>query len=186
MLIVSAHNGYPRHLNSGADFIEVDVRRTREGVMVISHDALRPDRRYVSFDAVIEAAAGNIGIQLDLKESGYEVELVTRALEKCAPDKVVVTTQDYESIRKIKAKFPEIQAGLTRRRAEQTDADFLCLDQQYVTNEALSFCEQNGIDVWVWTVDDMNLMRRLVASGRLDGLITNRPDRALKLRSARS
>jgi len=186
VLIVSAHNGYPRHVNSGADFIEVDVRRTREGVMVISHDALRPDRRYVSFDDMLDAARGKIGIHLDLKETGYEVELINRALEKCPPEKVVVTTQDHESIRKIKEKFPKILAGLTRRRVEQTDADFLCLDQQYVTNEALSFCEQNGIDVWVWTVDDMSLMRRLVASGRLDGLITNRPDRALKLRSARS
>src|SRR2546426_347748 len=106
--------------------------------------------------------------------------------KRCTPDKVVVTTPDYESILKIKEKFPEIRAGLTRRHVEQTDADFLCLDQQYVTNEALSFCEQNNIDAWVWTVDDMSLMRRLVASGRIQGLITNRPDRALKLRSARS
>ena len=186
MLIVSAHNGYPRHLNSGADFIEVDVRRTKAGVVVVAHDALRLDRPYVTFDEVLEAACGKIGIQIDLKEAGYEVELVTRALEKCALDRVVVTTPDYESIRKIKEKFPEIRAGLTRRHVEQTDAGFLCLDQQYLTNEALSFCEQNNIDVWVWTVDDMRLMRRLVSSGRVEGIITNRPDRALKLRSARS
>jgi len=186
VLIVSAHNGYPRHLNSGADFIEVDVRRTKAGVVVLAHDALRLDRQYDTFDEVLDAACGKIGIQIDLKETGYEVELVTRALERCAPDKVAVTTPDYESIRKIKEKFPEIRAGLTRRHVEQTDADFLCLDQQYVTNEALSFCEQNNIDVWVWTVDDMSLMRRLVSSGRIQGVITNRPDRALKLRSARS
>jgi len=186
VLIVSAHDGYPRHLNSGADFIEVDVRRTEEGVVVIAHDVLRPDRNYVSLDKVLEAACGKIGIQIDLKESGYEAELINHALKKCAPNKVVVTTPDYESIRRIKAQFPEILAGLTRRHVEQTDADFLCLDQQYVTNEGLSFCEQNNIDVWVWTVDDRSLMRRLVASGRIQGLITNRPDRALKLRSARS
>ena len=36
-----------------------------------------------------------------------------------------------------------------------------------MTNEALSFCKQNNIDVWVWTVDNQNLMRRLVATGRL-------------------
>ena len=131
-------------------------------------------------------AALNNNIAAALKESGYEAELINHALKKCAPNKVVVTTPDYESIRRIKAQFPEILAGLTRRHVEQTDADFLCLDQQYVTNEALSFCEQNNIDVWVWTVDDRSLMRRLVASGRIQGLITNRPDRALKLRSARS
>ena len=35
-------------------------------------------------------------------------------------------------------------------------------------------------------VDATSLMRRLVSSGRIQGIITNRPDRALKLRSARS
>ena len=186
MLIVSAHDGYPRHLNSGADFIEVDIRRTREGVVVISHDELRPDRKYVPFDEVLDAACGKIGIQLDLKEGGYEIELITHALEKCTQDKLVVTTHNYEVLRRIKEQFHDLRTGLTRERPEQTDADFLCLDQQWVTDESLRYCEQRGIDVWVWTVDKRRLMERLVAGGRIKGLITNRPDRALKLRSARS
>ena len=137
-------------------------------------------------DEVLDAACGKIGIQLDLKEGGYEVELITRALEKCTQDKLVVTTHNSEVLRRIKEQFHDLRTGLTREHPEQTDADFLCLDQQYVTNESLSFCEQRGIDVWVWTVDNRRLMERLVAGGRIRGLITNRPDRALKLRSARS
>jgi glycerophosphoryl diester phosphodiesterase len=186
VLIVSAHNGYPRHLSSGADFIEVDIRRTREGVVVISHDELEGDRRYVSFDEVLDAVCGNIGLQLDLKEHGYEVELITRALEKCTEDQLVVTTHNSESLRGIKARFPDLRTGLTREHPEQTDADFICLDQKYVTNESLSFCEQHELDVWVWTVDDRRLMERLIRGGRIKGIITNRPDQALKLRSARS
>ena len=154
--------------------------------MVISHDELRRGHTYTGFDEVRDAACGKIGLQLDLKETGYEVELITSALEKCAPDKLVVTSHNSESLRRIKETFPQVKAGLTRQHVETTDADFLCLDQQFVTNEALSFCEQHNIDVWVWTVDDRNLMRRLIASGRIQGLITNRPDRALKLRSARA
>jgi len=47
-------------------------------------------------------------------------------------------------------------------------------------------CERSGRKVWIWTVDDKRLMRRFIADPRVAGLITNRPDRALKLRSARS
>ncbi|TMG57593.1 MAG: hypothetical protein E6H83_14735 [Chloroflexi bacterium] len=63
VLIVSAHDGYPRHLNSGADFIEVDVRRTEEGVVVIAHDVLRPDRNYVSLDKANRSAGSKLSFR---------------------------------------------------------------------------------------------------------------------------
>jgi glycerophosphoryl diester phosphodiesterase len=181
-VIVSAHNGYPHWLNSGADFIEVDIRRTSQEVIVLAHDVLQPARKYVELDEVLDAACGKIGLQLDLKEEGYEVALMNRVLEKCPPDKVVVTTDKAESLRKIKAAFPKVRTGLTRRHVEATDADFIALDQAYVTDQALSF----GVPIWLWTVDDTRLMERIFKDGRAAGLITNRPDRALRLRLGRS
>jgi glycerophosphoryl diester phosphodiesterase len=180
-VIVSAHNGYPHWLNSGADFIEVDIRRTAQEVIVLAHDVLQPARKYVELDEVLDAASGKIGLQLDLKEEGYEVALMNRVLEKCPPDKVVVTTDRAESLRKIKAAFPKVRTGLTRRHVEATDADFIVLDQAYLTDHALNF----GVPIWLWTVDDMRLMQRIFEDGRAAGLITNRPDRALRLRSGR-
>jgi glycerophosphoryl diester phosphodiesterase len=181
-VIVSAHNGYPHWLNSGADFIEVDVRRTREEVIVLAHDVLQPNRKYVELDEVLDAACGKIGLQIDLKEEGYEVALMNRVLEKCAPDKIVVTTDKADSLRKIKAAFPKVRTGWTRRHVEQTDADFIALDQAHLTDQALSF----GVPIWLWTVDETRFMERVFKDGRIAGLITNRPDRALRLRSGRS
>ena len=51
------HQGYPRWLNSGADFLEIDVRRSKDGVYVISHDEPRPGARYATFEEVLQAAA---------------------------------------------------------------------------------------------------------------------------------
>jgi len=183
VLIVSAHQGYPRWLNSGADFLEIDVRRSKDGVYVISHDEPRPGARYATFEEVLQAAAGRIGLHLDLKEPAYDLDLVGRALARLPRDKLVVTTDDNESIRRVKGHFPGVRAG---GGLEQPDADFISLDQQYATNEKLSVCERSGRKVWIWTVDDKRLMRRFIADPRVEGLITNRPDRALKLRSARS
>jgi glycerophosphoryl diester phosphodiesterase len=182
LVIVSAHAGYPRLVSSGADYIEVDVRRNSNGIFVISHDELKPAAKPASLDEVLDAAAGRVGVQLDLKESGHEVEVVSRALEKCK--KLAVTSPFHESIRMVKDRFPEVKVGLTRQYVEKTDADFISLDQRGATDEALDFCASHSIQVWVWTVDDRKLMQRLIP--RVAGIITNRPELALKLRTDRA
>jgi glycerophosphoryl diester phosphodiesterase len=181
VLIVSAHNGYPHWVNSGADFIEVDIRRTPEGVIVLAHDVLQPNRRYAAFDEVLDAAWGKIGLQLDLKEAGYELEIIERALEKIPSGSIAVTTDIDESLSIIKERYPNVRTGLTRSQVEPTDADFIALDQRGATAEALNFPKP----IWVWTVDDRRRMQRLIDAG-VAGIITNRPDRALQLRTARS
>ena len=57
--------------------------------------------------------------------------------------------------------------------------NFVTHDQQYPLPDA-------GKPIWVWTVDDPDLMRRLMQDNRVECLITNRPDLALRLRTARS
>jgi glycerophosphoryl diester phosphodiesterase len=184
VLIVSAHQGYPRWVNSGADFIEIDVRRNADGVFVVSHDDLKPGAKHLTLDEVLDVAAGRVGIQLDLKEVGDEIEVVRAALEKC--DRLAVTSPFYESIRTVKDRFPQVVVGLTRQYVEQTDADFIALDQRHATDDALDFCARHSIPVWVWTVDERKLMERFVRDKRVAGLITNRPDQALRLRTERS
>ena len=171
-MIVSAHDGYPRLLNSGADFIEIDIRRTPEGVIVLAHDEVRPHHRYPTFDEVLEGTGPEMGLHLDLKEKGFEVELVGRALQTRTPDKVVVTPDFVESAQTIKQHFPEVRVS---------PIDFLALDQQYATDQALD----QGVPIWVWTVDDKRLMQRFIKDKRIEAIITNRPDLALRLRSER-
>ena len=182
VVIVSAHAGYPRLVNSGADYIEVDVRRNADGVFVISHDEPKPGAKHPTLDQVLDAASGRVGVQLDLKGAGHEIEVVSQALEKC--QNLAVTSPFHESIRAVKERFPEVKVGLTRQYVEQTDADFISLDQRGVTDEALDFCARHEIPVWVWTVDDRKLMERLIP--RVAGIITNQPGLALQLRTDRA
>lgn len=185
-MIVSAHDGYPRWLDSGADFIEVDVRRTRDGVVVLAHDELRDGESHPRFEELLERAEGRVGLQLDLKEEGYELEVVEAALRRFPPDRLAVTTGVDASLRRVKGRFPDVRTGLTRQQVEKTDHDFIALDQRHAGSDALDFCAREGISVWLWTVDDRRTMERFIADGRIAGLITNRPDVALGLRSAGS
>ena len=167
-MIVSAHDGYPKLLHSGADFIEVDVRRTSDGVIVLAHDELQPGRRYPTFDELLQALPDDVGLHLDLKEKGFELELMERA-----PNKVVVTPDFVESAELIKNRYPDVRVS---------PIDFVTLDQQLANDRTLD----NGKPVWVWTVDDKRLMRRFIKDPRVEAIITNRPDLALQLRRGRA
>jgi glycerophosphoryl diester phosphodiesterase len=190
VVLISAHNGYPRWLESGADFLEIDIRRTADGVIILSHDEPPPGVDHVRFDDVLRDAAQRVGLQLDLKEPGYEIELVRRALGSLTPDKLAVTTGMDDSIRIVKGNFPEIRAGLTLSekltdstlvRIERCHADFIALDHRY-----LRWYETSTTPIWVWTVDDKRSMSRYVKISAVEAIITNRPDIALVFRKGRS
>jgi glycerophosphoryl diester phosphodiesterase len=168
-VIVSAHDGYPRHLNSGADFIEVDIRRDAGGVIVLAHDELVAGRRYPTFEELLRALPVGVGLHLDLKERGFELELMSRA-----PEKVVVTPDFIESAELIKRHHPHVRVS---------PIDFVTLDQRYANEQTLSHPRK---PVWVWTVDDKRLMEHFMKDRRVEAVVTNRPDLALRLRSARS
>jgi glycerophosphoryl diester phosphodiesterase len=176
-VIVSAHDGYPRWLSSGADYIEVDVRRRRDGVIVLSHDELRPGDAPIRFEEVVDRACG---LQLDLKEAGFELELMRAALARCPARNLAVTTDLKQSLRIIKREFPEVRTGLTARHVEDFGADFFALDHTHVAESDL----RAGREVWLWTVDDSRMIERYIQDERIAGIITNRPDLVLSLRSA--
>lgn len=170
-MIVSAHDGYPRLLHSGADFIEIDVRR-RGGEIILAHDEPQAGGRYPTLDQVLADIDGQMGLHLDLKEAGFESMLIARVLERLPPHRVVVTPDYGESVRAIKQQFPEVRVS---------PVDFVAVD-----HEKLGAYTQHRLPIWVWTVDDRRSMKRYIRDARIEGIITNRPDLALKLRKARS
>jgi glycerophosphoryl diester phosphodiesterase len=173
-VIVSAHDGYPRWLDSGADFIELDIRRTRRHVVVLAHDPLRWWRRYVRFDEIVERVPATMGLHLDLKEEGYEREFLTRVLERWPANRVVVTPEHSDAAATIKAGFPDVRVS---------PLDFVTVDHTYATEQVLAAAKK---PIWVWTVDDESQMRRFFSDQRIECVITNRPDLALRLRTARA
>lgn len=169
-MLISAHAGFPQWLGSGADFIEIDVRRDRRGVIIDSHDETRRGANHATLDQILERLYGETGLHLDMKEPGYEGELLSRVLERLPPDRIVATPDFEESVRAIKQRFPKVRVS---------PIDFVAVDQRYANRTY-------DKPMWVWTVDDRKLMQRFFADPRVECLITNRVDLALRLRSARA
>ncbi|KAB2341382.1 glycerophosphodiester phosphodiesterase [Actinomadura rudentiformis] len=138
---ISAHRrdeagraGLHEAVASGAEYVEIDVRRTGDGELVVHHDpdvggqrlsrlpferladlAGRPVPRVSEALEII--AAGGVKGHLDLKERGCEAEMVELALEAFGPDDFVVTTRDAASLSSIKKVYPQVTAALSIGRS---------------------------------------------------------------------
>ena len=218
---IPATERYRRAIELGVDFVEFDVRRTRDGATVIFHDDRTASGREVrallhrelveelgpeamTLDELLDVAAGRVGLHLDLKETGYEAEIVHAALDRCPVDRLVITSGDA-AIRTIKEQFPNVRAGLSigeeinslapwmklrvrmselfpRGRLERCHADFVAVHQQLARLTVLRYCERRGMDAWVWTVDDEPGIAHFLADPRVTVLITNHPEVAMRLR----
>jgi glycerophosphoryl diester phosphodiesterase len=118
---------------SGAEYVEIDIRRTGDGEIVVRHDrhvngttlaaatyaevcaaAGRPVPRVRE---AMESIAGRARGHLDLKEPGMEFEVVALALEILGPGNFVVTTREAASIARISRAFPEVLTALSVGRS---------------------------------------------------------------------
>ncbi len=234
--LISAHRGscgipglpaaerYDRAIRLGVDYVELDVRRTSDGRFVDYHDDLTPSghpigdlnlaalraelgAEVLEVGELIDVVSGRAGLHIDLKETGYEPEILSLVLGRTAVDRFVVTTGEVASIRFIKDRFPAVQAGLTLGtdmknahawatlqermgelfpgpRLKHSHADFVAAHEQLARIRLLRYCSRRGMGCWVWTVDEPNEIARFMADSRVTTLITNRPEIAIRLRSA--
>lgn len=230
--LIIAHRGASAHhhentmaafraaVDQGADIIELDVRRTRDGVLVAHHDPGPPAIRLAELEAAGLAelserigymiptlaevlALGSQGIRFDieLKETGYELETVDVILRHLDPDRFIITSFIDESIQRIKQEFPHLKAGLilgvdkprygplTRfgelfpfRRAHRSNADVLAVSRYLLKFGFLRNVKRFKGHVYVWTVNAENDLQRLCNHPRVDGIITDDPALAARIR----
>jgi glycerophosphoryl diester phosphodiesterase len=203
----------------GAEWVEFDVRRSRDGVLFIHHD---PNRRYevlsklsfaeirllpgaervMTFEELLEALKGRVKLDIEIKERGFEAELVKTALKYFPPSSLLVTSFLDAVIVAIKAADPRIRTGLIlgkrlndqdpfaqfsdlfpRKRVQLTGADLVAT--HYLVGGVLVryFLRRVGIPVAMWTINNPNLIKRYLRDPNVVAIITNRPALALELKA---
>jgi glycerophosphoryl diester phosphodiesterase len=218
-----AADRYDRAIALGVDYVEIDVRRSADGVYVNYHDDRTPSGRAVGelsyaalkhelgsdllkVDEVMDLVDGRVGLHVDVKQAGDEAASVRLIQMGCAHSPVFFTGGD-DSIRAIKENFPTARAGLTLGedlegappwrylrvrsselfpgvRLRRCHADFAAVHQRLAGIRVLDYCARTHMPAWVWTVDDEVSIARFMRDPRVAVLITNRPDLALRIRSA--
>jgi glycerophosphoryl diester phosphodiesterase len=71
-----------------------------------------------------------------------------------------------------------------RERLQKCRADFVSVHQRLARIRVLDYCASVKMPAWVWTVNDEVDIESFMRDPRVAVLITDRPDVALRFRSA--
>lgn len=196
----------------GADGVELDVRRSSDGYLVVHHDAHLGDGRAIAATARIRlpdsvpgldealAACATMQVNVEIKNSegepGFDSArtLADSTLEVIAESKVdcLVSSFDLDTINRIRAIDPSMPTGyLVLSCDEPIDAVATCIDHGHVAvhpydlfvdRALVERCHAVGVAVNVWTVDQPDRIAELLTFG-VDAVISNRVDVALAVRA---
>jgi glycerophosphoryl diester phosphodiesterase len=203
----------------GADMCEFDVRMTRDGEVVVIHDATvnrttdgrgrvaemnaaaikRLDagvrfggefrgERIPTLAEVAAALGGRCSMDVELKAVGLEHRVCGILRESGAIESAIVSSFDWDQLKIVAAQEPELRVALLGEKAPASLLEAASAMRAYAiaprfdiaSAELCAEAHRRGLAVYVWTVDDVLTMRRLMAAG-VDGIMTNHPERLREL-----
>ena len=200
---------FERAVEMGADGVELDVRRTVDDHLVVHHDAHLPDGRAIchtaradlpasipELTAALDACAGiavNIEIKNDPRDPDHDPS--DRVVERVARDlgpgsaRWLVSSFRWETVVRCRELLPDVRTAFltstldpdTIDRTAALGHDAIHPWDRVVDEAAIRHAHSLGLAVNVWTCDDPDRMRDLMAWG-VDGICTNVPDVALEVR----
>jgi glycerophosphoryl diester phosphodiesterase len=219
-VIIFGHRGapgYPFHaentalsfkkaLNSGAGGLEFDVRRCRDGRMVVIHDETIDrttngrgrvaDFSYEDlkrFDAgsgepipllsdILDTFGSQCVLNIELKDPGLGSDLKKLLLERRLETRVIVSAFDWSELRVL---TPEVPIALLASKLEDLiaaahnfGATAIHPAKDLVTSTLLHAAREAKLRVHTWTINDPEEAARFRALG-VDGIFSDFPERCL-------
>jgi glycerophosphoryl diester phosphodiesterase len=197
----------------GAQGVELDVRRTRDDVLVVHHDPRLVDGRMIcdtavadlpdhlaSLEQALDACAGmwvNLEIKNDEDEPDFDpddrIADQTMALlaARNEPDRWLMSSFRLETMDRCRAIAPNVRTAWLTTLVPDDVIDLLVPRGHSalhpwvhaLTRDVIDRCHDHGLQVNTWTCDEPDRMRELVSWG-IDGICTNVPDVALAVIAA--
>lgn len=191
--------GFERALAAGVDGIELDVRQSGDGKLVVVHGAVVGDHAVQStpyesfrlapegheiplFEDVLKKFGKKTFLDIELKLPGYEIPAVELIKKYTKPEKTMVSAFDTKSLDKVDALLPELQLGFIYNRTQDEESrhncpvDVVIPQFRLASRQLIEEVHEEGLKVWAWTVNDDVEIQRLLSLG-VDGLITDHPER---------
>lgn len=135
----------------------------------------------------------NMNVELKGKRSAQATALVIRSSIRTGhwkAENFFVSSFYYHELRRFHEICPEVPIGLLynrrpkklKKRIRQLQPIAVHLNVQTINNKWIHLAHDHGLKVYVWTVDDPEIAKILIADG-VDGFFSNYPDRLIKHRA---
>lgn len=190
-------------LEQGADGVELDVRKSGDGQMIVVHGAVVGGMAVKStpyadlkdlgdgyeiplFEDVLKRLSQKTFLDIELKESGYESEAIELIKECTDLSRVMISGLHVEMLNKVHELHADIRLGFIYNRTQDEESrhnspiDFVIPQFRLASRELIEEVHDEDLRVFAWTVNDESEMRRLLALG-VDGIITDQPGRLAKV-----
>lgn len=204
-------------INLHADYVEFDIRMTKDHVLVVFHDShingkalssityselsaeAAKDGYTVPFlEDVLKVCKGKIKLDIELKEAGYEKEVIKQVIKYYDYDEFMMKSFLDSAVFNIKKYDHNITtgllvgtktAGLKRRLNEyfplrrmwRCGADFISPHRQLATREFIKRMHLHKKKVYVWTVNKPENIYKFLKK-HVDGIITDKPNVGLQIK----
>jgi glycerophosphoryl diester phosphodiesterase len=192
---------------AGADMVELDVRRSGDGRLIVVHDSttagLAVRRKALSelrsasglelpeLADVVEFAGGRIGLDVELKEPGCEVDVLAALEPARADDRPLLVTSFFAGVlRRVQARGPAVETGLLVRSAARvprrlavSGARYLLPPVSALRRGVLDAAARAGVPAIPWTVNAPADLRHALGHPAVAGVITDLPELALRARA---
>jgi glycerophosphoryl diester phosphodiesterase len=137
-----------------------------------------------TLDEVYAATAGHCDLNIELKESGCEAEVLAIMRRWNALGTSMISSFEWNALEMARKLEPAVRMGVLGEKdlpamldkAAQLGAFAINPRFDLVTPELCATAHERGLQVLVWTVDVPELMQLLIGYG-VDGIMTNDPEK---------
>ncbi len=206
---------FAKAIEVGAYSIEIDIRKTKDNVIVVYHDGKIKDKkiRELDYKELLEIAGfeiptledtvkfvkGKILLDVEFKEGGYveeSLDIVKKHLNtdefyvRSFIDQVIIDVKKYDKNiicalllgDDVKEKIFRTRMSelFPRRRVKKTGCDYVSPHYRLLKFGFMTRMKILGQQVCVWTVNDEQLMDKMLNKKKVHAIVTDYPNLAKK------
>lgn len=202
--IENTFESFRKAIEVGANAVELDVRQSKDGKLIISHDdnlkkVFGKDvpinkttlaelkqvtgNRMLTLEEALRFIDGKVEkILVELKEAGYEREVLDVIKKEKLEDAVIVVSFHEEALAHVRKLHKKIETGLIYAKfrnpmdaALKLNAQYLVPLYRFVHARDVEKAHKNNLKVIVWTINTKEEAGEYIAKG-VDGIASDKPD----------
>ena len=207
-IVIIGHRGAKGHpentlpsfeaaLEQGADGVELDVRLSGDGQLIVVHSPVvrgllvksTPFGKFRDLgngyqipllEQVLQCLAGRTFLDIELKEIGFEQQAIEMIKQHAEIKDVMISGLNTDVLNKVHEVQSDIQLGFIYNRTQQEESrhnspiDYVIPQFRLASRELIEDVHDEDLQVFAWTVNSEREMRRLLSLG-VDGIITDEP-----------